>query len=60
MMTLSSPVLAYGGELLHDRFAVFALALRKQADDRAADARQRRDDMRAGWPALKSTKEAHP
>lgn len=52
-MTLSSPVLAFGGELLHDSFAVFALALRKQADGRAAEARQRRDDMRAGWPDLK-------
>jgi hypothetical protein len=54
-MKLGSPVLAYGGELLHESFAVFALQLRKQADDRAAEARQRRDDMRAGWPSLPST-----
>ena len=43
-------VLVFGGEILHDSFAVFALKLRKHADSRAEEARDRRNAMRDGWP----------
>jgi hypothetical protein len=48
-MTMGAPVLAFGGELLHDSFAVFALQLRKQVEDRGEEARERREAMRSGW-----------
>lgn len=39
------------GALLHDRFAVFALALRKRIETEADEARQRSDAMQHGWAA---------
>ena len=37
------------GALLHDRFAVFALALRKRIEADADEARKRKDAMQHGW-----------
>jgi hypothetical protein len=53
-----SPVLAFGGELLHEAFAVFALKLRKFVEDRRNETRERREAMRDGWPT--TTREGTP
>lgn len=49
-MKMGSPVLAYGGERLHDSFALFAMKLRRQTDKRMEESRDRREAMRNGWP----------
>lgn len=50
-----SRLLAFMGELLHDRFAVFAVKLRKHTDDETEEARMRRDAMLHGWTAAPDT-----
>ena len=36
-------------QLVHDRFAAFALALRKRVDEIDAETRRRREAMATGW-----------